>query len=118
MKNCYTYDKEKLPRPILEGHEDFIKLYYDAWRLAFKNIEYIDKEGWKDILTCMPGVGIMWQWDSCIMTFITNYSNGTLSAFNNLDNLFSKLMIRLVILGGKTTLKGTLSMLVNPVCLV
>ena len=71
----YIYDKEKLPRPILEGREDFIKLYYNAWELAFKNVEYIEKDGWKDILTCMPGVGIMWQWDSCIMTFITNYSN-------------------------------------------
>ena len=88
MKNRYIYDKEKLPRPILEGREDFINLYYQAWELAFKNVEYIEKDGWKDILTCMPGVGIMWQWDSCIMTFITNYSNGTLSALNNLDNLY------------------------------
>lgn len=88
MKSKYIYKKEALPRPILEGREDFIKLYYKAWELAFKNIEYIEREGWKDILTCMPGVGIMWQWDSCIMTFITNYSNGTLSALNNLDNLY------------------------------
>lgn len=84
----YTYDKERLPHPILEGRDDFIDLYYKAWELAFKNVEYIDKNGWKDILTCMPGVGIMWQWDSCIMTFITNYSNGTISALNNLDNLY------------------------------
>jgi hypothetical protein len=88
MENRYIYNKESLPRPILEGHEDFINLYYQAWELAFKNVEYIEKDGWKDILTCMPGVGIMWQWDSCIMTFITNYSNGTLSALNNLDNLY------------------------------
>lgn len=84
----YVYDKSKLPCPILEGHEDYINLYYKAWKTAFDNVEYIDKKGWKDVLTCMPGVGIMWQWDSCIMTFITNYSNGTLSAFNNLDNLY------------------------------
>ena len=84
----YVYDKSKLPRPLINGKEDYIDLYYKAWELAFKNIEYIDKEGWKPILTCMPGVGVIWQWDSCIMTFITNYSNGTLSAFNNLDNLY------------------------------
>lgn len=84
----YKFDKDSLPRPIVEGREDFIELYYAAWELAFKNIEYINRDGWKDILTCMPGVGIMWQWDSCIMTFITNYSNGTLSALNNLDNLY------------------------------
>ena len=84
----YIYDKESLPRPIFDQRSDFVDLYYKAWELAFKNVEYIDKDGWKDILTCMPGVGIMWQWDSCIMTFITNYSNGTLSALNNLDNLY------------------------------
>ena len=39
----YIYDKEKLPRPILEGREDFINLYYQAWELAFKNIEYINE---------------------------------------------------------------------------
>ena len=88
MSNRYIFKKDKLPRPIIEGRDEFIKLYYNAWELAFKNIEYIDRDGWKDILTCMPGVGIMWQWDSCVMTFITNYSNGTLSAFNNLDNLY------------------------------
>ncbi|MBR2948511.1 MAG: hypothetical protein IKC46_01470 [Lachnospiraceae bacterium] len=89
MKNTlYLYQKEVLPHPVLEGHQDWIDLYYKAWELAFTNIEYIDLPGWKDILTCMPGVGIIWQWDSCMMTFITNYSNGTLSAFWNLDNLY------------------------------
>ena len=84
----FIFDKSKLPRPVLEGHDDWIDLYYKAWELAFENVEYLSKPGWKDIMTCMPGVGITWQWDSCIMTFITNYSNGTLNAFNNLDNLY------------------------------
>ena len=84
----YRYVKDALPRPVIKGCDRYVELYYKAWETAFKNIEYIDKEGWKPILTCMPGVGIMWQWDSCIMTFITNYSNGTLSALNNLDNLY------------------------------
>lgn len=84
----YVYDKDALPRPVFGERQDFIDLYYEAWELAFKNVEYIDRQGWKSILTCMPGVGIMWQWDSSVMTFITNYSNGTLSALNNLDNLY------------------------------
>lgn len=88
MSEKYVYDKQKLPRPVLNGHEDWINLYYKAWETAFTNVEYIDKPGWKDILTCMPGVGITWQWDSCIMTFITNFANGTLNGFNNLDNLY------------------------------
>lgn len=84
----YEYKKDKLPQPVVKGHEEWVELYDVAWKMAFDNVEYITKEGWKPQLTCMPGVGITWQWDSCIMTFITNYSNGTLSAFNNLDNLY------------------------------
>ena len=87
-QNVYRYEKEKLPQPIFEGREDWIDLYYKAWEIAFDNVDYVNKEGWKPILTCMPGVGVTWQWDSCFMTFITNYSNGTFSAFNNLDNLY------------------------------
>lgn len=84
----YEYVKENLPIPVLKDHEEWIELYDMAWEYAFHNIEYIEKAGWKPQLTCMPGVGIIWQWDSCFMTFITNYSNGLLSAFNNLDNLY------------------------------
>ena len=88
MNERYSYEKSALPEPILEGKPEWIALYYKAWELAFENIEYIQKAGWKPQLTCMPGVGIVWQWDSCFMTMITNYANGSLSALNNLDNLY------------------------------
>lgn len=84
----YIYDKNALPQPILEGHQNWIDLYYRAWELAFQNVEYIEQECWKPQMTCMPGVNTIWQWDSCLMTFITNYANGTISALNNLDNLY------------------------------
>ena len=82
------YDINALPIPVLYGHDDWIELYNAAWEMAFGNVEHIEKDGWKPQLTCMPGAGITWQWDSCFMTFITNYSNGTVSALNNLDNLY------------------------------
>ena len=88
MDKTFIYDKSLLPEPIFEGQENWIELYYKAWEIAFKNIDYVGKEGWKPQLTCMPGAGVIWQWDSCFMTFITNYSNGTLTALNNLDNLY------------------------------
>lgn len=84
----FTFDRSALPVPVIEGKPEWVALYYKAWELAFQNIDYVGKEGWKPQLTCMPGVGIIWQWDSCFMTFITNYANGTLSALNNLDNLY------------------------------
>ena len=81
----FRYDKQKLPKPI---YDKFLSVYDYAWQTAFKNIDYVEKDGWKPILTCMPGVGITWQWDSCFLTFFTNYSNKTLNAFDNLDNLY------------------------------
>ncbi len=84
----YVYRKEALPQPVLEGYPQWLELYDRAWELAFQNIEYIDKDGWKPQMTCMPGVNTIWQWDSCLMTFITNYANGTVTALNNLDNLY------------------------------
>lgn len=84
----YVYRRELLPQPVLEGHPEWIDLYYRAWELAFQNVEYIAQEGWKPQMTCMPGVNTIWQWDSCLMTFITNYANGTITALNNLDNLY------------------------------
>lgn len=88
MAEKFIYNKEKLPVPLLNDHDDWLGIYYKAWELAFENVDYPEKEGWKPQLTCMPGVGAIWQWDSCFMTLITNYSNGTISAFNNLDNLY------------------------------
>ena len=88
MENQYKFEKSALPVPVIEGKPEWVELYYKAWELAFQNIDYVGKEGWKPQLTCMPGVGIVWQWDSCFMAFITNYANGTLSALNNLDNLY------------------------------
>ena len=88
MQKKYKYEKCALPQPVIAGKPVWVDLYYKAWELAFQNVDYIQQEGWKPQLTCMPGVGIIWQWDSCFMTLITNYANGTLSALNNLDNLY------------------------------
>lgn len=85
----YNNELEKLPKIICDANPDWVKMYYLAWETAFSNIEYPKKEGWLPQMTCMPGMGMIWQWDSCFMTFISNYSNGTISALNNLDNLYS-----------------------------
>lgn len=82
----YIYNKESLPTPVYDS--ELLSLYDYAWQTAFNKIEYVQKDGWKPILTCMPKVGTTWQWDSCFLTFFTNYSNGTLSALNNLDNFY------------------------------
>ncbi|MCM8764456.1 MAG: hypothetical protein NC830_03730 [Candidatus Omnitrophica bacterium] len=88
MEERFIFDRSSLPEPVYNGDSDFIRLYYACWEIAFKNIEYPDKKNWLPYLTCMPGSGKIWQWDSCFMTFFLRYSNKTLPATNNLDNLY------------------------------
>ena len=89
MKSLTTYKKELLPRPVFSENERLVELYYAAFSLAYKNLDYTELLGGREILTCMPGSGKIWQWDSAFMTLMTNYSNGTLSALNNLDRLYA-----------------------------
>lgn len=88
MKNMIKYDKSKLPAPVYEACPEWIELYNAAWEMAVRNIDYPQQDGWLPQLTCMPGVGFLWQWDSCFMSLFARYSNGTVPAMNNLDNLY------------------------------
>lgn len=88
MEKEFVYDKNLLPRPVISGRDDFLELYYKAWELAFENIVYIECGQPRPCLSCMPQWQRIWVWDSCFMTFITNYSNGTITAMNNLDVLY------------------------------
>lgn len=54
--------KDQLPQPVLEGREDYVRLYEKAWEIAFQNVDPVDKAGWKPMMTCMPGIGIIWMW--------------------------------------------------------
>ncbi|MFA5863349.1 MAG: trehalase family glycosidase [Phycisphaerae bacterium] len=78
----------RLPQVICEKHPEWVTLFNTAWRMGFENLEYPAQPGWKPQLTCMPGRGCLWQWDSCFMTLFARYSNGQLPGMNNLDNLY------------------------------
>lgn len=88
MTGKSVYNRRELPEIVCESHPEWVGLYDRAWQIAFKNMEYPDREGWLPQMTCMPGAGILWQWDSCFMTLFSRYSNNTVSAMNNLDNLY------------------------------
>jgi glycogen debranching enzyme len=83
-----SYQPELLPEVVYPDRPGWVNLYNAAWKTAFDNIEYPDLPGWKPQLTCMPGMGRIWQWDSCFMTFFARFSNGALPGMNNLDNLY------------------------------
>ena len=51
----FVYDKQSSPRPIYDDR--YSALYDYAWKTAFEKVDYVEKAGWKPILTCMPGQG-------------------------------------------------------------
>jgi hypothetical protein len=56
MKKCYNYNKESLPRPILDGRDDFINLYYQAWtpfQHGFFKGSFIDNEDFSVRCNCI-----------------------------------------------------------------
>ena len=71
---------------ILDAHPDWMELHAKAVELAKKNMEKLD--GWKTQMTCMPGVGIIWQWDSCYMALFAGYTPDDYNGLGNLDNLY------------------------------
>ena len=83
-----TYDSGKLPEIICAAHPDWCNIYMEAWKTAFENVEYPQHKGWLPQLSCAPGSGNIWQWDSCLMGLFARYSNSSLPAMNNLDNLY------------------------------
>ena len=88
----YPYGPDALPRPVLEGREDWIALYYAAWDLAADNINF-----------AAPGTGFVaeymdealtdnkiWQWDTLFVAMFAKYSNGELPIMNGVDNFYRK----------------------------
>ncbi|MFA5866271.1 MAG: trehalase family glycosidase [Phycisphaerae bacterium] len=88
MEHKYHYQAEKLPKVICNEHPEWAEFYDLAWKAAFSNLEYPSKPGWKPQMTCIPGAGVIWQWDSCFMSMFARYSNGQIPGMNNLDNLY------------------------------
>lgn len=79
----------KLPEPIIDGHEDWIELYWAAWKFMHEKISrghvkngfvplYID-EGFNENI---------YQWDSCFMAAYAMYGLDVFPAMPTLDNFY------------------------------
>ena len=64
------------------------KLNAKAIELARRNMEDLGA-GWKPQMTCMPGFGVIWQWDSCYMALYAGLTPKGIDGLGNLDNLYS-----------------------------
>ena len=78
------------PKIIYKEKPQWEVLYQKAVKTALHNVDRQEyRPGWLPQMTCLPGIPIIWQWDSCFMAIYAKYLNGVIAPMNNLDNLYS-----------------------------
>ncbi len=87
----YSETKSLLPSPILDESPDYLRMYWKAWELGFKNFH-----------EPQPGSGFVSQfidaafneniflWDSCFMTMFCNVAHPLVPGISTLDNFYAK----------------------------
>ena len=87
-----TYEevRDSLPKPIFDGHEDYIKCYDYAWQTAFGNIGSPSSNHLfisNYIKTAFNGC--LFMWDSSFMQMFAKYANRSFPFIKTLDNLYA-----------------------------
>ena len=86
----YEDIKDLLPKPIFEGHEDYINCYDYAWSIAFKNLNNpYPKSGFVSPFIDTAFNGCLFMWDSSFILMFTKYANRVFPFQKTLDNFYS-----------------------------
>jgi hypothetical protein len=88
---AFAATRDKLPAPIFNEDPDYVRCYWKAWELAFRNFH-----------EPAPGSGFVTQfidaafnqniflWDTCFMTMFCNYAHPYVPGIGSLDNFYIK----------------------------
>ncbi|TKG97048.1 hypothetical protein EYV94_01070 [Puteibacter caeruleilacunae] len=77
-----------VPQPVFEENKDFVELYYQAWRSAYKHIKtqegliqspYIDEAFWDNTI---------WIWDTEFMVMFCKYAPDVFPGIQSLNNFY------------------------------
>ena len=87
----YESTRDKLPAPVHDENPDWVRMYWKAWELAFRNFH-----------EPAPGSGLVSQfidaafndniflWDTAFMTMFCNYGHGLVPGIGSLDNFYAR----------------------------
>jgi len=86
----YDNIKDKLPKPIFDGHGDVIDCYNLAWKLGFEHLR-MPKEGTRFVSTFIDAAfnDCLFMWDSCFMLMFGKYADRVFPFQKTLDNFYS-----------------------------
>ena len=86
----YDDIKDKLPKPIWEGHDDTINCYNRTWEIAFGNLRNASEESRfvSDYIDC-AFFTFSFMWDSSFIVMFGKYAGHIFNFQKTLDNFYS-----------------------------
>ena len=83
--------KDRLPRPVWDGHDDSIACYYKAWQIAFSNLRRPTEEsGFCSNFIDTAFNGFLFMWDSAFIVMFGKYGSRIFDFQATLNNLYSR----------------------------
>jgi glycogen debranching enzyme len=83
--------KDKLPCPVFEENPDYVRCYWKAWELAFKNFhEPVKDSGFVSEFIDAAFNQNIFLWDTCFLTMFCNYAHPYVPGICSLDNFYIK----------------------------
>ncbi|MHC4691986.1 MAG: MGH1-like glycoside hydrolase domain-containing protein [Planctomycetota bacterium] len=87
----FSITKDKLPSPIFDEDQDYIKCYWKAWELAFRNFhEPKPSSGFVSQFIDAAFNENIFLWDTCFLTMFCNYAHPHVPGIASLDNFYAK----------------------------
>ena len=81
----------KLPAPIFEEDPSYVKCYWKAWELAFRNFhEPAPGSGFVSPFIDAAFNQNIFLWDTCFMTMFCNYAHPYVPGIGSLDNFYAR----------------------------
>lgn len=88
---AFAETKDKLPSPIYDEDPDYVRCYWKAWELAFRNFHEPTKEsGFVSQFIDAAFNQNIFLWDTCFMTMFCNYAHPYVPGICSLDNFYAK----------------------------
>lgn len=86
----FKKERDKLPKPVWEGHGDAVDCYYKAWELAFKNLKKPSMfSGYVSNYIDTAFDGNLYMWDSVFILMFGRYGARSFNFQGTLDNFYS-----------------------------
>lgn len=86
----YEDIKDKLPKPVWEGHDDAVSCYYKAWKIGFGNIKKaLPETGFVSDFIDTAFNGFLFMWDSSFIVMFGKYASRIFNFQKTLDNMYS-----------------------------